>query len=246
MKYSDKKFILNTAARLDALFWIFSLPLIPMIIAELTIDLPRNINIYFKSYYLVLWFVFTIEFAIKFFSAKKRIEYLKDNPLDLLVIVTPALRVLRVLNALRFPIVLLSDRALSLIGRLGLNFLYYFVFIIVVALGGADLVFYFESQSQLSGIKTFSDALWWTVNYLTSVGSGTYIATTGGRVIGVALMTIGFAVYSVLIASLVSFFMKEYSRTSPEENLLEGLGDQLGMDDIKERLDRIEKKLNER
>lgn len=234
------------AEKLDILLWIFSVPLIPMVVVEFTMNLSPAMNATFKSYYLILWFVFTVEFAGKFFFAEDRIEYLKTNPLDLLVIITPALRVFRILNVLRFPIVLLSDRALSLVGRLGLNIIYYLVFMVVVALGGADLVFYFENQNKLSDIKTFSDALWWTMNYLTTAGSGANIVTAGGRVVGVALMTIGFAVYSILIASLVSFFMKEYSKASPNDNLLEGIGDQLGIDEIREQLERIEKKLDER
>src|SRR3989338_199890 len=150
----------------DVVLWVLSAPLIPMIVVEFTMNLSPAMNAAFKSYYLILWFIFTIEFAGKFFLAKDRIEYLKTNPLDLLVIVTPALRVFRVLRVLRFPIVLLSDRALDLVGRSGLNLIYYLVFMTVVSLGGADLVFYFESQSKSSDIKTFSDALWWTVNYL--------------------------------------------------------------------------------
>ena len=64
---------------------------------------------------------------------------------------------------------------------------------------------------------------------------------------GVALMTIGFAVFSILIATIVSFFMKEHAmKMAPNENgLLEGIKDQLGIDEVMERLERIEKKLNE-
>lgn len=228
----------------DTVLWVLSVPLIPMVVVEFTMNLSPAMNAALKSYYLILWFIFTIEFAVKFFFAEDRLGYLKTNPLDLLVIVTPALRVFRVLSVLRFPIVLLSDRVLSLVGRFGLNLIYYLVFMVVVSLGGADLVFYFESRSQASDIKTFSDALWWTMNYLTTAGSNAYIATTGGRIMGVALMTIGFAIYSILIAAFVSFFMKQYSKAAPEENLLEGLGDQLGIDEIREQLERIEKKLD--
>ena len=234
----------RVAEKLDMLLWILSVPLIPMIIVELTMDLSLAVNAVFKSYYLVLWFVFTIEFAINFFIAENKTDYLKMHAFDLLVIVTPALRVFKILRVLRFPIVLLSDRALGLLGKASLNFVYYFIFITVVVLAGADIVFYFEGQDAYSDIRTFGDAIWWSVNYLTTAGSSAYIATTGGKVVGVALMTIGFAVYSILIASVVSFFIKEYAKVSPNDDLLAGIKDQLGLDEVMERLERIEKKLD--
>ena len=236
----------RVAEKLDIFLWILSVPLIPMIIVELMMDLPLAADVAFKSYYLVLWFVFTVEFAINFFIAENKSEYLKTHALDLLVIVTPALRVFKVFRVLRFPIVLLSNRALGLLGKVGLNFIYYFIFITVVVLAGADIAFYFEGQDAHSDIRTFGDAVWWSVNYLTTAGSSAYIATTGGKVVGTALMTLGFAIYSILIASVVSFFMKEYAKASPNENLLEGIKDQLGLDDVVERLERIEKKLDEK
>jgi len=110
---------------------------------------------------------------------------------------------------------------------------------------GADLALFFEQQDPASEIKTFREAAWWSINYLTTAGSDTYVATTGGRMVGVALMTIGFAVFSILIATIVSFFMKERALVAPESNLLEGIKDELGIDEIVERLERIEKKLNE-
>lgn len=232
------------AEKLDIFLWILSVPLIPMIIVEFTMDLSPAVNMAFKSYYLILWFIFTVEFAINFFIADDRAGYLRTHVLDLLVIVTPALRVFKVFRVLRFPIVLLSDRAMYKIGKLGLNFVYYAVFVLVVTLIGADLVFYFERQNSASDIHTYIDALWWSINYLTTTGSDRYIATAGGKIVGVVLMTVGFAIFSVLIASLVSFFMKEYAKASPNEDLLEGIKDQLGLDEVMERLERIENKLD--
>ena len=58
-------------------------------------------------------------------------------------------------------------------------------------------------------------------------------------------MTIGFAVFSIpLIATIVSFL---YERTCDEDGAererlkLEGIKDQLGIDEVMERLERIEK-----
>jgi len=245
MNHKTEKALLVTARKTDLILWFLSVPLLPMIFAEFFTTLSADVQMYFKAYYFVLWAVFTVEFAIQLILSKNRMGYLKENWIDVLVVFTPAFRTFKVFRFMRFPIVFLSDRVLRAFGSLGINFLYYFIFVTVVVFVGADLALFFEQQDPASEIKTFREAAWWSINYLTTAGSDTYVATTGGRMVGVALMTIGFAVFSILIATIVSFFMKERALVAPESNLLEGIKDELGIDEIVERLERIEKKLNE-
>src|SRR3972149_9500768 len=129
----------RVAEKLDIFLWILSVPLIPMIIVELTMDLTPDLNVLFKDYYLILWFIFTVEFAINFFLAEDRMAYLRGRPLDILVIVTPALRAFKVFRVLRFPIILLSDRVLGIFGRIGFYFIYYISFFCVFTLVGGAL-----------------------------------------------------------------------------------------------------------
>ena len=245
MNKKTEKALLVTARKTDLILWFLSVPLLPMIFAEFFTTLSADVQMYFKAYYFVLWAVFTVEFAIQLILSKNRMGYLKENWIDVLVVFTPAFRTFKVFRFMRFPIVFLSDRVLRAFGSLGINFLYYFIFVTVVVFVGADLALFFEQQDPASEIKTFREAAWWSINYLTTAGLDTYVATTGGRMVGVALMTIGFAVFSILIATIVSFFMKERALVAPESNLLEGIKDELGIDEIVERLERIEKKLNE-
>jgi voltage-gated potassium channel len=247
MNNKVEKTLSVTAHKADLVLWFLSVPLLPMIFAEFFTTLSADAQVYFKTYYFVLWAVFTVEFSLRLILSKNKIEYLKENWIDVLVVFTPAFRTFKVFRFMRFPIMFLSDRVLRAFGSLGVNFLYYLIFVIVVVLVGADLALFFEQQDPSSEIKTFRDSAWWAINYLTTAGSGTYVATTGGRMVGVALMTIGFAVFSILIATIVSFFMKEHAtKLAPDEGgLLEGIKDELGIDEIMERLERIERKLNE-
>ncbi|MEK7519986.1 MAG: ion transporter [Patescibacteria group bacterium] len=240
----NEALIRGVVRKVDILLWIFSIPLIPIIIAEFFTELSETETIYFNAYYVVLWVVFTLEFLLRLSLAKDRVEYLKANWLDVLVVLTPAFRTLKVFNFMRFPILFLSDRILRALGRLGMNFLYYLVFVAIVMLAGANLVLHFEADVPQSDIKSFNDAVWWSLNYLTTTGSSAHIATPAGRAVGAVLMTIGFAVFSVLIASIISFFMREYSVAAPNANLLDGIKDQLGIDEITERLKRIERKID--
>ena len=245
MNTRTERFLEKTAYKTDLLLWFLSIPLLPIILAEFFTEVPSEVQLYFKSYYFILWMVFVVEFVLRLVLASDRAAYLRENWIDVLVVLTPVFRVFRVFRFMRFSFVVLSDRVLRAFGSFGMNAVYYFVFVGIVTLVAADLVLFFEEQNPLSEIKTFSDAVWWSISYLTTAGSEVYVATQGGRAVGIALMTIGFAVFSVLIASIVSFFMKEHAQIFPQYGMLEGVKGQLGIEDIVDRLDRIEKKLNE-
>src|SRR3989338_10447527 len=139
MNHKTEKALLVTARKTDLILWFLSVPLLPMIFAEFFTTLSADVQMYFKAYYFVLWAVFTVEFAIQLILSKNRMGYLKENWIDVLVVFTPAFRTFKVFRFMRFPIVFLSDRVLRAFGSLGINFLYYFIFVTVVVFVGADL-----------------------------------------------------------------------------------------------------------
>ena len=75
---------------------------------------------------------------------------------------------------------------------------------------GAYGVLYYEQQISCATINTYEDALWWSVNVSSAVGDcEIYPKTTGGRIISVLMMFIGYALFSINIAILVSLFKHE-------------------------------------
>lgn len=243
MKQRTERFLEGVAYKTDLFLWFLSIPLLPIILAEFFTELSPEMQAYFRSYYFVLWAVFASEFFLRFAIAEDKTKYFKENWIDVLVVLTPAFRVFRVFRFMRFSFIVLSDRVLHALGSFGMNAAYYFVFVAVVTLVGADLALFFEQQNPLSELKTFSDAVWWAAAYLTTAGSEVYIVTAGARAVGIVLMTIGFGVFSVLVATLASFFMREHAEIVAGGRLLEGVREQMGIEDIVDRLDRIEKKL---
>lgn len=246
MTEHEENVTLTIARKTDIVLWVLSIPLIPMIMAELFTVISGEMRAYFEAYYAVLWVVFTLEFVLRLIVEKDRTEYLKANWFDVLVVVTPMFKILKVFSFMRFPMVFFSDRILSILSSFGMNFLYYLIFVAVVVIGGANLVLFFENQSQTAEIRTFDDAAWWAVNTLSTSGAAQMQPITfGGKAVAMLLMTLGFAIFSILIASVMSFFMKEYGKSGPEnKDLLEGIRDQLGIDDVVSRLERIEKKID--
>ncbi|WP_458463102.1 potassium channel family protein [Paenibacillus sp.] len=75
---------------------------------------------------------------------------------------------------------------------------------------GAYGVLYYEQQAAHTSIVNYEDALWWSVNVSSAVGDCDICPqTTGGRVVSVVLMFIGYALFSINMAILVSWFKHE-------------------------------------
>lgn len=75
---------------------------------------------------------------------------------------------------------------------------------------GAYFVLYYEQQTNAATIKTYEDALWWSVNVSSAVGDCDICPKTpGGRAVSVLMMFIGYALFSINIAVLTALFKKE-------------------------------------
>jgi voltage-gated potassium channel len=205
--------LLIISKRIDVVLWICSVPLLPMILGEFLGLISQKTLLYFEAYYVFLWICFVIDFILQVAVTKDKIEYFKTNWFHLLVVFTPVFGVFRAFRFMRLPAILFSDRLLSLSGSFHLSFLFYFICMILVALLGSEFALFFERGYPQAEILAFPDALWWSINYLTTTGAGTYrVFSLGAKIVGVFLMTFGFAIFSVLVALLVSFFMKENAK----------------------------------
>ena len=183
-----------------------------------------------------VWAIFVIEYGVLLILAPDRKRYAKGNWLSAGIIVLsfpelPALmsfiRLVRLTRILR--LFLVAAKALrtmklavsqkSLVYILGTT-----VFLVMVA---AQLLHMFEPMP-----GGFTDGLWWAVVTTTTVGYGDITPKTGtGRLIAVALMLAGTALIATIAASVSAYFIGT-ERTEEYE-------------DIKKRLDRIERILTE-
>lgn len=125
------------------------------------------------------------------------------------------------------------------------------------------LILRMESASPDANIRDASDALWWGYVTMATVGYGDRYPVTGsGRLIGVALMTIGVALFSVITSYLADWFRRPRAvkaRHLPPDApigevtaLLAGLrqaldnkaqADQLALEELRARLDELERRL---
>lgn len=90
-----------------------------------------------------------------------------------------------------------------------------------------------------SAISTPMDAIWWSVVTVTTVGYGDVVpTTTGGRMVGMALMIFGVAYYGV-ISGLLASWLVDIEESSHNEL------EQQQLDRLNHKLDRLERKIDQ-
>jgi voltage-gated potassium channel len=107
-------------------------------------------------------------------------------------------------------------------GQLASGTLYLVVFVGIFVLETIGLLeLHFEEHAQGANIKTGGDALWWGYVTATTVGYGDYFpVTTGGRIVGLLMLTVGVALFATFSGFLANTFLSRRS-----EKPAEALGD---------------------
>lgn len=188
--------------------------------------------------------VFAAELAVKVFVARPRLSYLRENWLQVVIVVLPLLRPLRVLAVLRASSFIL--RGLSGVRRVlsryqGAN---------ALVLGGATLLagtgLVLVSEHDSGGpIRSFGDALWWALATVTSVGYGdVYPVTPAGRTVAFMVMVVGIAVFGVLTAGIAAYFVESSAGGDREsEERLDRILEKL--DSLEERVEELDRRMRD-
>lgn len=190
-------------------------------LALLVVEFIWGLSAFLEIISLLIWGLFLLDFAIKFFLAPHKVKYLTHNWLTVLALAVPALRIFRAVRVVRLFNATRAIRSVRLLrvlatlnrgikalrasmGRRGLG--YVTALTLVIALGGAAGMYAFERDTA-GGFRSFGEALWWTVMILTTMGSAYWPQTAEGRVLCILLALYAFAVFGYVTASLASFFV---------------------------------------
>lgn len=183
---------------------------------------------------------------MRLYLAPRKGAFIRSNKIDLVVIVLPFLRPLRLVRSARALRLLRAARATTFLVRaldagrdvLTRHKLHYALLVtILVVVAGAALVFNFEQGAPDANIGSFADALWWGATTVTTVGYGdTFPTTPAARGVAVVLMLLGIAVFGLLAGSLASYFTERQGEERLDPKL----------EEVTQRLERIERMLEER
>lgn len=178
---------------------------------------------------------FAAELVVKVAVADSRFEYLRTHWLDVIIVLVPFLRPLRLLVVLPF-----LARAMVGLNRVMSSFrgIYVLVVGLLTVFTGAGLVVIFERHAD-GPIRSFGDALWWAITTITTVGYGdTYPVTSQGQAVAVVIMIVGITLFGLLTAGIAAYFVED---TSSEE--VRKQGDQTEL--ILKKLEILEKAIEE-
>ncbi len=170
----------------------------------------------FQTLEWLIWAVFAVDLVVKTVIAPDRIAYLRRNWLDVVIVVVPVLRPLRLLR-----LVVYGTRAVTRARRLvSLEFLLVNGIGLIVACATAVAIL---EQGKGGNIQTFGDGIWWAMATVTTIGYGDVVpVTVAGRGVAALLMLGGIAFFSGVTANVAAFMAREDSRAktdSTSENL---------------------------
>jgi voltage-gated potassium channel len=179
---------------------------------------------------LVAWLLFLLDYALRLWVARDRRSFFTRHVLDLVIVLLPALRPLRLLRLVVLFRVLNRKAAATLRGRVPL---YVTISAGTLVVCAALAVLDAERHAAGANIKTFGDALWWSVVTVTTVGYGDhYPVTVQGRFVAIGLMIGGVALIGVVTASFAAWFIdrvrdEEEAEAQATQRDLAALSDQI-------------------
>ncbi len=204
---------------------------------------------------LIICLVFAADFIQRLVASERKLHFMKTNGYEILAMVpaialyglgaipgiSAAMRSLRLIRVIR--VILLLFRMRRAVSRSGGFFrrshlLTMFIITFVIIFIGAMTVLILETESGETQITNFSDAVWWSISTVTTVGYGDIVPQSiAGRVMGMILMVIGIGVMTLFIsqvsATLVESRMKKRAEKEDLKSSIKA--------EIKSRIDNIDK-----
>lgn len=163
----------------------------------------------------ITWALLGFDYLARLWLSADRWQFVRSNPADVLVLILPLLRPLRLLRLVTLLSALNRYAGNSLRGRVGI----YLVGSVSLIAFVASLAVLDAERGSEGAIQIFGDALWWSMTTITTVGYGdTFPVTTAGRAIAVALMLAGIAVLGVVTASFASWLVERVADAEQESD----------------------------
>jgi voltage-gated potassium channel len=199
-------------AVITALAFVF----IGLLVAELLLDLGPAWSRRLNLIGLWIWAIFAVDFLVRLAFAEEKGRYIANNPIALLSLFLPALRVLRAAQAARavrgvrvFRLLAGTNRGRRALQRFasfgGAGYLA--ALTVVVLLLSTAGIYSLEAEASDATITSAGDALWWSASTLTTLSSDRYPVTSEGRLLGLSVMVYGLAISGYVTALLAVFLL---------------------------------------
>ncbi|RZS41403.1 voltage-gated potassium channel [Herbihabitans rhizosphaerae] len=154
-----------------------------------------------------VWALFSVDYLIRFYLSRRKGRFLWTHLFDLLIVLLPWVRQLRVLRLVTVVRVLNRRVATSVRGQVGV---YVAGVTLLVGLCASLAVLDAERHNPDASITSFGEAMWWTITTISTVGYGDrYPTTAEGRMVAAGLMIGGIALLGVVTGVIASWFVEK-------------------------------------
>lgn len=154
----------------------------------------------------VSWVAFAGDLLFGIYRAPNKVQFLKRHPLEILAVILPFLRPLRLLRFISFGTLVFEK--VNLGKSVAISFKVIATALFLTYLAGIEITLA-ERGEPGATIQSIGDGFWWAITTLTTVGYGDiYPTTTEGRFIAVGLMISGICVLGVISATVAAWFVK--------------------------------------
>ena len=154
----------------------------------------------------VSWIAFAADLLFGIYKSANKTQFLKKHPLEILAVVLPFLRPLRLLRFISFGTLVFEK--VNLGKSIAISFKVIATALFLTYLAGIEITIAERGKPEAT-IQNVGDGLWWAITTLTTVGYGDiYPTTTEGRFIAVGLMVSGICVLGVISATVAAWFVK--------------------------------------
>lgn len=168
----------------------------------------------------IILVIFAIDYFTRFYFAKDKKKYFKDNIFDLISIipVNTTFGIFRMARIARFVSVLRIVRLIGLTGKL--NRLLQTNGLIYVMYTSICILVVSASMYSISEHASFGQSLWWAIATATTIGYGDISPDTFiGKLAAILLMFVGIGFVGVLTSSITNFFIHDHTSDRMQEVL---------------------------
>lgn len=161
----------------------------------------------------LVWAGFAVDYVVRLTCSRPKGAFIGTHKLDLLMVLLPMLRILRVFLLLRKSLASVSTERIA--GSIA-------SIVAIVVVASAFLVWQVEKDAAGATITTFRTALWWAVVTTTTVGYGDYTPVTQiGRLIAMGVMLVGIGLIGTISATVASWFVNRPNAAQPPKDVAE-------------------------
>ena len=159
----------------------------------------------------IVWACFAVDYVARLLLSRGKARFVRTHKLDLLMVLLPMLRLLRIFLLLRRSLASVSTERIA--GSI--------VSLVVAAVFvSAFFMWRVEHNAPGATITTFRSALWWAIVTTTTVGYGDYTPVTlAGRVIATAVMIVGVGLIGTISATVAAWFVRRHEPVTETADL---------------------------